>query len=255
MSGEIGEKPSVLAMTRSPAKVWSSASPIDLLAEEANTAAKTTSATPIISAAEVVAVRPGLRSVFSRASLPVTPRSRSIGLPTRDASGATMLPASIETPTKSRISPRPNSGRAAPKDEVANSPAAIASAPSANSTRAIQVRLRPLAASGLAVSWSASSGVTRVARNAGTTEEPSVATTPTISGAMIAAAGMTVPDCGSSKPIALNSPVTSSTKPRPNRMPTIEAKTPSRSASMITVARTCREDAPRVRNMPNSLVR
>ena len=215
MSGEIGENPSALATTRSPAKVWSSASVIDLLADEANTAAKTTSATPIISAADVVAVRPGLRSVFSRASLPVTPRSFSIGLPMIEASGATRLPASIATPMKSRIRPRPSSGSAAPKDEVANSPPAIAITPSAKRPRAIQVRRLVFAESTVAVSRSASRGVTRVARSAGTTDEPSVATMPTMSGAMIAAAGITVPDWGSSKPIALNRPVTSCNEPEP----------------------------------------
>ena len=40
-----------------------------------------------MSAAAVVVVRLGLRSVFSRASRPVTPRSRSIGQPTIDAIG------------------------------------------------------------------------------------------------------------------------------------------------------------------------
>ena len=56
-----------------------------------------------------------------------------------------------------------------------------------------------------APSRSASSGVTRVARSAGTIDEPSVATMPTIIGTMIEAGVITIPDCGSSKPIALNS--------------------------------------------------
>ncbi len=226
-SGEIGEKPSALATTRSPAKVWSSASPTDLVADEAKTAAKTTRATPIIRAAEVVAVRLGLRSVFSRASRPVTPRRASIGRPTNDASGLMIDPASIATPMKSRIRPRPSSGSAEPNEPVAKRPPAIAAAPRRTRPRAIQMRRRVVPGSASAVSCRASSGVTRVARSAGTTDDPMVETMPTINGAMMAAAGITVPDCGSSKPIALKSPVTSSTNPRPATMPTIEAIRPS----------------------------
>ncbi len=78
---------------------------------------------------------------------------------------------------------------------------------------------------------------------------------PTISGAMIAAGPITMPDCGSSKPRALKAPVTSCTNPRPAAMPITEAISPTRSASRITVASTCRDEAPSVRNIPNSLVR
>ena len=72
---------------------------------------------------------------------------------------------------------------------------------------------------------------------------------------MIAAAGITVPDWGSSNPIALKRPVTSSTNPRPAKMPTTEAKIPRTSASMITLASTWRDEAPSVRSIPNSRVR
>ena len=61
----------------------------DWLIPAANTVTKTTSARPIISAAAVTAVRPGLRMAFSRASRPVIPRRRSIGLPATAASGLT----------------------------------------------------------------------------------------------------------------------------------------------------------------------
>ena len=49
---------------------------IDVLAEAANTVMKATSATPIISADAVAAVRRGLRVAFSRASVPAMPRKR-----------------------------------------------------------------------------------------------------------------------------------------------------------------------------------
>ena len=54
----------------------------DALMPAANTVTKTTTARPIISAPAVTAVRPGLRTVFSRASRPVRPRSLSSGQPT-----------------------------------------------------------------------------------------------------------------------------------------------------------------------------
>ena len=78
---------------------------------------------------------------------------------------------------------------------------------------------------------------------------------PTIIGTITEAGVITIPDCGSSKPIALNRVVTSATNPRPATIPRIEASIPSTIASVKTVARTCRDDAPSVRNMPNSRVR
>ena len=53
------------------------------------TATNVTSASPIMSAAAVTAVRPGLRTAFSRASRPAAPPSRRAGQPTTAASGLT----------------------------------------------------------------------------------------------------------------------------------------------------------------------
>ena len=63
------------------------ASSIEPFRPAAKTVTNETSASPIISAAAVVAVRPGLRTAFSRASRPETPRRRSSGRPTTEASG------------------------------------------------------------------------------------------------------------------------------------------------------------------------
>ena len=54
-------------------------SSIDAFTPSARMATNVTSASPIISAAAVTAVRPGLRSAFSRARRPATPRNRSSG--------------------------------------------------------------------------------------------------------------------------------------------------------------------------------
>ena len=69
----MSEKPSSLERIRSAVSVLSIASSIDPRIPAANTATNETSASPIISAAAVDAVRPGLRMAFSRASLPGTP--------------------------------------------------------------------------------------------------------------------------------------------------------------------------------------
>ena len=75
------EKPSVFWIIRSPWKLLSIASAIEALIPAAKTVTNTTSASPIISAAAVAAVRAGLRCEFSRASRPVSPRSLSSGAP------------------------------------------------------------------------------------------------------------------------------------------------------------------------------
>ena len=58
---------------------------IDVLADAANTVMKATSATPIINADDVAAVRRGFRIAFSRASVPAMPRTCGSGEPTMRA--------------------------------------------------------------------------------------------------------------------------------------------------------------------------
>ena len=95
------EKPSVLTRIRSAANDSSIAWSTDFEIAEAKVATKVTSATPIMSAAAVVVVRLGFRSVFSRARRPVTPRRRSSGQPTIDAIGLIRRFDSIATPMNS----------------------------------------------------------------------------------------------------------------------------------------------------------
>ena len=64
----------------------------------AKIATSTTSATPIISAEAVTAVRCGWRRVFSRASMPVRPWKRASGRPIRPLSGRTSVGASSAKP-------------------------------------------------------------------------------------------------------------------------------------------------------------
>ena len=85
--------------------------------------AKVTSATPIMSAAAVTAVRPGWRTEFSRASWPVMPVARSIGRPMTFASGRTSRGESSATPRKVSAAPPPMNEIAALSDfRLPNSP-------------------------------------------------------------------------------------------------------------------------------------
>ena len=94
-------------ITSSPWKLRSIAEEIELLIPSAKTATNVTSARPIISAAAVTAVRPGLRWVFSRARRPVSPRARSSGTPVTEASGRTSRGLKRETPRTTATAPPP----------------------------------------------------------------------------------------------------------------------------------------------------
>ncbi len=80
--GENDEKPSVFCTTSWPLRLSSTDLSIVSRAPAAKMDTNATSATPIMSAAAVTAVRPGLRSVFSRARRPVMPVRRWSGRPT-----------------------------------------------------------------------------------------------------------------------------------------------------------------------------
>ena len=96
----------------SPWKLRSIVLATDFVMPAANTVTKTTTARPIISAAAVVAVRPGLRTAFSRASRPVRPRRRSSGQPASEASGLTSRELNSDTPNSVAAAPPPTSAAA-----------------------------------------------------------------------------------------------------------------------------------------------
>ena len=77
-----------------------------------------TSAMPIISAAAVAAVRPGLRWAFRSAILPAAPPMRRAGMPTTRASGRTSRDESIATPMNSARTPRPSRAKRSPMRDV-----------------------------------------------------------------------------------------------------------------------------------------
>ena len=80
-----------------------------------STATTVTSVSPIISAAAVEAVRPGLRTAFAPASSPATPPMRRAGQPTTRASGLTSRGASSAMPAnRPSTPPTSSSATAAP---------------------------------------------------------------------------------------------------------------------------------------------
>ena len=74
---------------------------------EARIETSVTSASPIISAAAVEAVRCGLRRALSWASAPAAPPIRVAGHPSTATSGRTKRTESIEMPMKMSSAPRP----------------------------------------------------------------------------------------------------------------------------------------------------
>ena len=252
-----GEKPSLFWRTISPLKLSSIVLATELLSPAAKTVTNTTSASPIIRAAAVVAVRPGFRMAFSRASRPVRPRTRSKGRPVSEARGRTRRGENSETPNRISAAPPPSSPAALPESSIPpNSPISIIASPIAPNATATAVTMRPRGF----VSWSSASrsaaiGVTRVARSAGTSAATTVTITPTISETMTVRAVTTVPVFGRSIPTAWNSSLIANANPTPPASPTTAPSSPSASASIPTVASSWRRDAPSVLSIPNSRVR
>ena len=107
----IGSKPFWL-VTMPAARTWLfRPSSIVALMPAAKIATNTTSATPIISADAVVAVRCGWRWAFSRARRPVSPWMRSSGFPITRLIGRTSDAATSAKPNIIRTAPRPSDGR------------------------------------------------------------------------------------------------------------------------------------------------
>jgi hypothetical protein len=82
-----------------------------------------TTATPTVSAPAVIAVRAGLRLVFSRASSPAAAASLTNGIPITVASGAISHRETTVRPTNRSAAPPPSSSsRAAVESPLANRP-------------------------------------------------------------------------------------------------------------------------------------
>ena len=253
----IGLKPSSCSTAMSPASVRSIRSEIEARRPLANTVTKTTSASPIISAAEVTAVRPGWRVEFSRASRPTSLVERSIGHATSFAAGRTKRGEIIAMPRiRTTAPPAAPSSLVEVSPPLASRPATTSPAPRRTSrpashgvSRASRPRVGALA------SRSASTGATRVARTAGASAPASVTSVPTSRHTITVRDSSTRLVVGRSMPSALKSALIAFAKPRPARMPTTEPTMPMVSASSITEVSTWRRVAPSVRSSASSRAR
>ena len=99
----------VVEMIRSALIALSTLLVADRDREAPNTAMAETRARPTISAADVWAVRRGLRMEFSRPRRPEVPSRRASGRPMTLAMGRATAGASMATPTKISTAPRPTS--------------------------------------------------------------------------------------------------------------------------------------------------
>ena len=229
------------------------ASTNDVFSPWANTATKTTSARPIISAAAVAAVRCGLRAAFSRARRPLVGASACSGRPMSAASGRTTYLASMAIATNSATAPAAISSSRVVVAAELTMPATRAPAPSRAMTQAIGVLRRPRREGGsCAPSESAATGGTLVARSAGSRADARVTPTPTSSATTIVRGLRARPPVGRSAPTALKSASMALATPSPATRPSSDAARPIVRASPVTVASTWRRDAPRARSMANS---
>ena len=223
----------------------------------ANTATRTTSARPTISAAAVTAVRCGWRIAFSRASTPVRPWKRAIGAPSTRAKGRTSSGARNANANIISTAPRPISEAAAllessPPNRPMNSTARPAAASRPEPTiRIVPMCFRP----GVTASRMAVTGSTRVARSAGTKPETIVATSPMARPMITVIGETTMPVVPRSIPAARIRAASAGATTSPASTPRIEASRPIANVSISTEFRTCRREAPSTRSSANSLVR
>ena len=85
---------------------------MDAFVDAAKMAMNETSPTPIMSADAVAAVRRGFRVAFSRARLPLTPRSLAMGQPMKRLNGSAIVRPRTVTAEKITNAPAPTIARA-----------------------------------------------------------------------------------------------------------------------------------------------
>ena len=246
-----------LPCTRKSARTLSSMICVnDCLADAPMIATRVTSASPIISAEAVVAVRRGFRIAFSRASTPDVPRSRAGTQPRNRDTGRATSGLSIATPMNTRNAATPTTPAAPPGTSseltLPNRPSASQDDPDDG-----QQRRRPGSADAplvamTAVSRIAAIGRHRAARRAGDNAETNVTTVPATSATITVRARMTGACVGSSNPKAASSawsPIATST---PSASPSTDDSRPTTNASAATDRVTCLPDAPSARSSASS---
>ncbi len=191
----------------------------------ASTATAVTRARPIISAAAVEAVRPGLRMAFERASFPATPPTSVAGQPRIEASGRARLGATMATPMKRAQTPTARTTRrwpvVIPLPNAAKTTSASATAHTTTATTGPKRANRE--GGSTEPSWTAAIGGTLVALSAGRRLASSVTITPRAIETITVRQANTSPVWGRSTPADLKSASSPLASARPTKRPTIEA--------------------------------
>ena len=191
----------------------------------------------------VRAVRFGLRALFCRAIVPVTPRNCCAGLPRNSATGRAMTGPSVMVPENTNKIPSPSHVLLAPFVT-----AVIAAAPRPMNTKPKTVRRRVSATTSIAVSRIAANGGTRPARRAGNQADDTVTMRPTTTVFAMAELGTTRPPLGKSMPAAFNKALSAFDRPMPATRPTSDPKRPTMTDSMSSARVTCFFEAPIARS-------
>ena len=202
-----------------------------------------TRATPIISAAAVLAVRFGVRIAFSRPNVPLTPPNRAIGAPMIRAAGRASTGASTATAMKVTRAPSPTSAMVPPLRPATSEPT-----PATRIELPTTIRRRELAARSMATARIAAIGGMRPARRAGMTADTSVTTVPIAKHRAIVLIVTTTGPAGISIPKAASRAFNSLATPMPATTPAIDEISPTTVASRSTDRVTCRLLAPRARS-------
>ena len=184
-------------------------------------------------------VRFGLRALFWRAMVPVTPRNFSAGLPNSNATGRAITGPSVMVPEKTNRIPRPSHLLLAPLVT-----ATIVAAPRAIRIRPNSERRRLRATISIAVSRIAASGGTFPARRAGNHADATVTMSPTTMVLTTAELGTTRSPLGRSMLAAFNNALRAFERPMPANNPMVEPNRPTTTDSIINARVTCFFDAP-----------
>ena len=249
-SGESPPWPKVVSMIQSHRAAWSTLLAIEARAEAPNTVMNTTRPTPIIRADAVADVRLGLRVAFSRAMVPVMPRRRGSGAPSRRLTGRAPTGPSTPTPRNTTAAPMPTMPAPPPLRPMANS-----AMPAAVTTPPMTARRTERPERSTATSRMAATGATFAARRAGTMAATRVTTVPTATQMATVEPDTTSPPAGRSSPKLSSRARRPTAAPMPSATPRPDANRPVTSASSLVARAIWRRLAPMARSMAVSLVR
>ena len=188
--------------------------------DAANTVTNATRPTPIISADAVAAVRRGLRTAFSRASEPATPRRRVSGRPNAWQIGPATAGPRTARARKPTSAPSPRTRNPSPP---CRAPRVTSAAATARPTAPAIARPMVLVVRSTSRSRSAASGEMVAARRPGIAADTVVTTTPTRTATTMVRAATTLPIVGSRNPSPASSDFNVWATPSPASTPTADA--------------------------------